>query len=478
MIDVVNNRSKSFKSYAFKGTFFARVTDSVSVFISALLAYSIRFDLSFDLSSIPQNYFSIAVFSAVLSLVIFPLFGLYHSWRGKSLLNQVRLVMLAWATVLASIIILLFLLKYSESFSRIWLLQWFVIGFVFILFIRLFTYWALRWMRSKGFNYRTVVIIGAGDLGKEVLQRVSLSGWTGFKVSSIFDDNPSLEGGNIFGVPVKTDTTNITQYVLDNDIDEVWFALPLNAEKRMKSLVNQLSSTSVNVRLIPDIFGLSILNHGFTEIAGMPVVDLCTSPMIGFNRLLKSIEDKVLAFVIFMLISPLLLLISIAIKLTSKGPVFFKQKRHGWDGRIITVYKFRSMKEHKEFNGSVTQAIKKDTRITRLGAFLRRTSLDELPQFYNVLQGRMSIVGPRPHAVAHNEHYKEVVDQYMLRHKVKPGITGWAQINGWRGETDTLEKMQRRVEFDLFYIENWSLWLDLKIVFMTIFKGFVDKNAY
>ncbi|MDH5184914.1 MAG: exopolysaccharide biosynthesis polyprenyl glycosylphosphotransferase, partial [Gammaproteobacteria bacterium] len=177
-------------------------------------------------------------------------------------------------------------------------------------------------------------------------------------------------------------------------------------------------------------------------------------------------------------ISPLLLFIAISIKLSSKGPVFFKQMRHGWDGRIIKVYKFRSMKVHQEFDGTVTQAIKRDPRITKIGAFLRRTSLDELPQFYNVLQGRMSIVGPRPHAVAHNEHYKEVVDQYMLRHKVKPGITGWAQVNGWRGETDTVEKMQKRVEFDLFYIENWSFWFDLKIIFLTVFKGFVDKNAY
>lgn len=475
---IVNTREKYFKSYVIKGTFFARITDSVSVFVGALLAYFIRFDMVPNLALVPQNYLSITIVSAILSLVIFPLFGLYHSWRGKSLFNQIRSVMLAWAAVLSSIIILLFLLKYSEAFSRIWLAYWFIFGVVLILLIRLFAYWSLRLMRSKGFNYKSVVIIGAGDLGKEVLQRVSQSAWTGFKVVAIFDDNQELLGRNISGVPVNTEVDNIVNYVSDNTIDEVWLALPLNAEDRMKTLVDQLSSTSVNIRLIPDIFGLSILNHGFTEIAGMPVVDLCTSPMRGFNRTLKSIEDKVLAFVILIMISPVLLVIAISVKLTSKGTVLFKQKRHGWDGRIITVYKFRSMKVHEEFNGSVTQAIKMDPRITRLGAFLRRTSLDELPQFYNVLQGRMSIVGPRPHAVAHNEHYKEVVDQYMLRHKVKPGITGWAQINGWRGETDTLEKMQKRIDFDLYYIENWSLWFDLKIIFLTIFKGFVDKNAY
>jgi len=477
-MSIINNRAKTFKSYSVKGTFFARITDSVSVFFSGLIAYSLRFNYVPDLNGLPQNYFSLLIASAILSLIIFPLFGLYHSWRGQSLFHQIRLVIMAWGTVIVCVIIFLFLLKYSEEFSRIWLAYWFSTGVVLILLIRLLAYLFLRLMRSKGFNYRSVVIIGAGDLGKEVLQRVSLSAWTGFKVVALFDDNTKLTGGNIFGVLVRTDIVNIIDYVSSHHIDEVWFALPLNAEERMHDLVNQLSSTSVNVRLIPDIFGLSILNHGFTEIAGMPVVDLCTSPMTGFNRVVKSIEDKVLAFIILVLISPLLFVIAAGIKLTSKGPVFFKQKRHGWDGRIINVYKFRSMKVHQEFDGSVTQAIKRDPRITKMGAFLRRTSLDELPQFYNVLQGRMSIVGPRPHAVAHNEHYKEVVDQYMLRHKVKPGITGWAQVNGWRGETDTVEKMQKRVEFDLFYIENWSLWFDLKIIFLTVFKGFVDKNAY
>lgn len=478
MMNVINSRSKSFKSYSVTGTFFARITDSVSVFLSGLIAYFLRFDPFVDLSLVPQNYYSFLIASSVLSLVIFPLFGLYHSWRGQSLFHQIRMVFLAWGTVIVTGIIVLFLLKYSEVFSRVWLAYWFVIGVVLILLIRLVAYWSLRLMRSKGFNYRSVVIIGAGDLGKEVLHRVSLSAWTGFKVVAIFDDDQELTGGNIFGVTVRTDINDITEYISSNNIDEVWFALPLNAEERMHELVNELSSTSVNVRLIPDIFGLSILNHGFTEIAGMPVVDLCTSPMTGFNRIVKSIEDKVLAFIILILISPLLFVIAVSIKMTSKGPVFFKQMRHGWDGKVIKVYKFRSMNVHQEFNGAVTQAMKLDPRITKLGAFLRRTSLDELPQFYNVLQGRMSIVGPRPHAVAHNEHYKEVVDQYMLRHKVKPGITGWAQINGWRGETDTVEKMQKRVDFDLFYIENWSLWFDLKIIFLTIFKGFIDKNAY
>jgi len=246
----------------------------------------------------------------------------------------------------------------------------------------------------------------------------------------------------------------------------------------MKELLYDLRHLTVNIKLIPDIFGFSILNHSMTEIAGLPAVNLSDTPMGGANRVIKELEDRLLAFIIILLISPVLLCISVAIKLTSSGPILFKQKRHGWDGRVINIYKFRTMNSHTDSDNTITQASRNDSRVTRLGRFLRKTSLDELPQFYNVLQGRMSIVGPRPHAVEHNELYKDKVNKYMLRHMVKPGITGWAQINGLRGETNTLDKMKKRVEYDLYYIENWSLWFDVKIIFLTMIKGFVHKNAY
>jgi putative colanic acid biosynthesis UDP-glucose lipid carrier transferase len=223
---------------------------------------------------------------------------------------------------------------------------------------------------------------------------------------------------------------------------------------------------------------LKLVNHGVSEVVGVPMLDLSASPIIGGRRVLKALEDIFISALILILISPLLAAIAIAVKLTSPGPVLYRQKRHGWNGEEITVYKFRSMVVHHENGGGVTQAKKNDPRITPLGAFLRRTSLDELPQFINVIQGRMSIVGPRPHAVVHNEEYKELVPGYMLRHKVKPGITGWAQIHGLRGETDTLDKMKKRVEYDLYYIENLSIWMDLKIILATMFKGFVNESAY
>ena len=212
-------------------------------------------------------------------------------------------------------------------------------------------------------------------------------------------------------------------------------------------------------------------------VAGLSVINRSVSRMTGGSAWVDAVEDWGLALIRLILMSLLLLLLACAVKLSSQGPVLFKQNRYGWEVKLITVYKFRSMVLHREQGDAITQASKNDSRITRLGAFLRRTSLDELPQFFNVLQGRMSIVGPRPHAVAHNEHYKTLIDDYMKRHKVKPGITGWAQINGWRGETDTVDKMEKRVEYDLYYIENWSLWFDLKIIFLTIFVGLAGENA-
>ncbi|MFB0760065.1 undecaprenyl-phosphate glucose phosphotransferase, partial [Escherichia coli] len=248
-------------------------------------------------------------------------------------------------------------------------------------------------------------------------------------------------------------------------------------EAKIKKVVSELSDTTCSVLLIPDIFTFNILQSRTEEINGVPVVPLYESPLSGINMVFKRLEDIIVSLSILIVISPVLLIIACAVKFTSPGPVIFRQIRYGMDGKSIKVWKFRSMTVMENDN-NVTQATKHDLRVTKVGKFLRRTSLDELPQFFNVLFGQMSVVGPRPHAVSHNEQYRTLIKGYMLRHKVKPGITGLAQVNGWRGETDTLDKMQKRVEYDLLYIRNWSIWLDLKIIFLTIFKGFVNKSAY
>ena len=250
----------------------------------------------------------------------------------------------------------------------------------------------------------------------------------------------------------------------------------MSAERDIARILDALAHSTADIKFVPDLLGLQLLNHSVEQVAGLPVINLRASPLDGDARLLKAIEDRVLATLILLLIAPLMAAIAIGVKLSSPGPVLFRQTRHGLDGKIIEVWKFRSMRVHQEAHGQVTQATKHDTRVTPFGRFLRRTSLDELPQFFNVLQGTMSIVGPRPHAVAHNHHYKSQVQLYMQRHRVKPGITGWAQVNGLRGETDTLDKMASARRGDLFYMQNWSLWMDLRIVAMTIAEGILRQE--
>jgi len=465
-----------FKSFSGFINLFSRVADPLVVILAAITAYGLRF--SFDGLHLPLDYRFLILFSVLCVVLVFPFFNLYSSWRGQSLTKQARSIILAWSTVILFMIIILFSMKFSSQYSRLWLGWWMVLGLLYLLAFRLCVYGFLQYQRKKGRNYRRVVIVGAGDLGKKLISQTTSSPWSGFKIEALFDDAYMKIDSLISGYPVVGGIGEIELYLEKNEIDEVWIALPLRAEQRVKDLLYVLRHQTVNIKLIPDIFGFQLLNHSMTEIVGLPAVNLSDTPMGGSNQLVKALEDRILALLILILISPLLLVIYFLIKVSSKGPVIFKQKRHGWDGKIINVYKFRTMEVHTEEDGKVTQASKGDVRITKLGAFLRRTSLDELPQFYNVLQGRMSIVGPRPHALAHNEEYKDQVDQYMLRHMVKPGITGWAQVNGFRGETDTLVKMKSRVEYDLFYIENWSLWFDLKIIFLTVFKGFINKNAY
>ena len=269
----------------------------------------------------------------------------------------------------------------------------------------------------------------------------------------------------------------MAEYCTDHSVREVYITLPLGSQPRIVELLEDLQDTTASLFFVPDVFGISIIQGRLQDTNGVPVVGICETPFTGTNELVKRLSDIVLASIILVLISPILLAVAIGVKLSSPGPIIFRQRRNGLDGGEIVVYKFRSMTSQD--NGPVVrQATKGDARITRFGAFIRSTSLDELPQFINVLQGRMSIVGPRPHAVAHNEQYRQLIKAYMVRHKVKPGITGWAQVNGHRGETDTIEKMQARVEYDLEYLRNWSLGLDLQIIVRTIRLVLFDRHAY
>ncbi len=451
-----------------------RTGDVLMVLFAALLTYFWRFD-SWEMS---MNYQMATLIALLLVPLAFSSAGIYQSWRGGLLISEMRRVTLALIGVILILILLGFVTKTSSDYSRLWLGGWALLSWMLLMAYHVFLRFALRWIRQKGFNTRSIAVIGAGELGREVVRRINEASWTGLKVVGLYDDNSRLHHHVLDGVRVRGDINSLLKLMTRRKIDEVWVALPLRAEARVKEILFELRHHTVTVRFVPDIFGFRLLRHSVSSVAGIPVMNLNSTPMVGVNRVIKGVSDRLLSLVILILISPVMFVIAIAVKLSSSGPVLFRQRRHGWDGKPIKVYKFRTMAVHQENKGTVTQASRNDPRITSIGAFLRRTSLDELPQFFNVLQGRMSIVGPRPHAMEHTEQYKDMVDAYMQRHKVKPGITGWAQINGWRGETDTLDKMKKRVEYDLYYIENWSIWFDLKIIALTILRGFTDKSAY
>ena len=410
----------------------------------------------------------------MLAYILFPMFGVYRSWRGGGLFELLGRVSLAWGLTLLMVLATQHLFHSPPLSSPWWWLYWLISGAISLALLRIFLYGLLRYMRRRGLNLRRVVVIGTGSGADNLLARAHAAAWSGYdvvdciaipKATQIHDEQaPQLQ--------------QLKNWVAQRAVQEVWITAPLRDERLVRLVMDTLRHHAVNIRYAPDIHSLRLLNHSVSEVLGVPMLELSTTPMVGLNRVIKALEDRLLAAFILVLISPLLLAIAMAVRLSSPGPILFKQIRHGWDGREFRIYKFRTMHEHQEPPDTLTQARRDDPRVTRIGAFLRRTSLDELPQFFNVLQGRMSIVGPRPHAIQHNDLYKDQIEHYMLRHRVKPGITGWAQVNGYRGETDTLEKMQRRVEYDLYYIEHWSLWFDIRIIYLTIKRGLMDKNAY
>lgn len=453
------------KEYASIWSGLLQMVDLLVVAVSGVLAGEMY--LAPD-QILTRSYLQLLAVALLLAVIVFNKFGFYSAWRNSSLASELRTVGLGWATMMVALTLFFFLTKSGAEFSRIWAMLWFGLGLAGLVVVRLVLRQFLRWLRRKGYNQRKILLIGRDPLMADLTGRLSRAPWMGL----------SVVAQQVLHSEVDVDAVALIAKINELGIDQVWIALPLKDEPLVQLVIGALSLSPVEIRYVPDLFGFRLFSHSVSEVAGLPVINLSSTPMEGFNRLVKELEDRVLALLILLLISPLLLVVAIGVKLSSPGPMFFRQRRNGWGGKPIHVLKFRSMVVHQEAAGTVTQASKEDARITPFGAFLRRTSLDELPQFWNVLTGEMSIVGPRPHAEAHNDQYKVLVDDYMLRHRVKPGITGWAQINGYRGETDTLDKMQKRVEYDLYYIEHWSLWLDLKIIFLTICRGFRDPNAY
>lgn len=465
----------SLKEHSASLAILLRGLDLTCIVASGLISFWVRFEHI----EVPLIYKNVLVLGVLICAISLSFLGAYRAWRGASFTSEIQCVFSATTTTFIILILSAFVTQSSELFSRIWVMTWLISSTASILIYRYLLRKTLGIMRSKGFNIRRIIIIGDGELGQEVASKLILSPEFGMAIQGFITDKPEkYKKALVKDIPILGSIDDIDNIVAKHQADQVWIALPLSEANRMEKVQIALSTSPVTIRMVPDIFGFQLLNHSLTEVAGLPVINLSASHMFeGKNRFLKEIEDKILASIILLLITPILIGLAIAVKSTSRGPILFKQYRSGANGRTFKVYKFRSMVVHQEDEGVITQATMGDTRITKIGAFMRRTSLDELPQFINVLQGRMSIVGPRPHALAHNKHYKTIVESYMRRHMVKPGITGWAQVNGLRGETDTVDKMEARVKYDMYYIENWSLWLDLKIIFLTVLKGFIHKNA-
>jgi putative colanic acid biosynthesis UDP-glucose lipid carrier transferase len=451
-----------------------RAADVLVVAASAVLAYWLRHD-TLDM---PFYYQAAIMLAAILTVNFTQLAGVYRFSVLEHVPSQILHALAAWVGVLVTLLIMAYFTRTSEWFSRAWVVMWMALavgGFVAIRLVALLQLWRLR---LRGELSTHIAIVGARDLGRAVIRQLREDRVEDVRIVGVFDDAGPLPS-ELEGCPVRGSTDDLIEVARHERIDEVILAMVDRSEAEIEQVVAKLRPLPLNTKLCAHSLRLNLPVHGFTSFAGLPLLHVFERPLSGWGGVWKGLEDRVLGAVILILMLPLMAMCALLIKLDSAGPVVFRQKRYGFNNNEITVFKFRTMAHVPvAADAGVPQAQRNDPRITRIGAFLRKTSLDELPQLFNVLRGDMSLVGPRPHAVAHNEHYAKIIDGYLGRHRVKPGITGWAQVNGLRGETETPEKMRMRVQYDLFYIDNWSLLFDLKILAMTSFLGFVHRNAY
>ncbi len=427
-------------------------------------------------------YYPTIFCGAALAIVYFQLGGLYSIPVLQRPVLQASRVLMIWNAVAATLMVLGFLLKMSGEISRLWFVGWYLAACGAMLVTRAGMTGLIRYWIRNGRLERRVVIVGGGEHGQHLIEALKASAESDIKICGIFDDRRDERvPQQVAGYPMLGTVDELVRFARSNRIDLLVMALPLSAEKRVLQMMRKLWVLPVDIRLSALDAPLRMTSTTYSYLGNVPFFNLYDKPLSDWDYVVKAVEDRVLAAFFLALLSPLLLLIAIAIKLDSKGPVFFKQRRYGFNNELIEVYKFRTLKHAQMDTNAERLVTANDDRVTRVGRFLRRSSFDELPQFITVLKGDMSIVGPRPHAIlakAGDELYGDVVDGYFARHRVKPGITGWAQINGWRGETDTREKILRRTEHDLYYIDNWSPLLDLYIVARTPLAMLRGENAF
>ena len=446
-----------------------RVLDPLLVALVGAIAYW----LYLDDPALTERY-TLAIIGITLACsTLFPFVGLYASQRGVTLFEEVHRLLNAWLLLAMTWFAFLFLSKTGNDFSRVWSVYWIVTGFIVHLTVRGAIRVTLRTLRERGYNVRRVAIVGANDLGREIAERIGKLKWSGLEVRGFYDDGaPSPESADA-PVPFRGGVDQLLRDLGIGSIDQVWIALPLRDEARIREVLQDLRHYSVQVRFVPNIFDFALLNHSMTEIAGLPVINLTETPLEGANRLLKNLEDLVISILILIVTSPLMLFIALGVKLSSPGPVFYRQERVTWNGERFHILKFRSMPVDAEADSGPVWSNGSQPRATPFGALLRRTSLDELPQFINALRGEMSIVGPRPERPEFVERFKHQIPGYMQKHLVKAGISGWAQVNDLRGDSD----LELRIQYDLYYIDNWSLWFDLRILVLTLWHILTSHNA-
>jgi putative colanic acid biosynthesis UDP-glucose lipid carrier transferase len=421
----------------------------------------------------PDHYLLFLAVGALAVAAVFPMFRLYEPQRGAGVADELRRLVFAWMLLAALTGGAIFATKMGDTYSRVWVSAWLTGGFVLTSALRVSVRLALRGLRLRGLNQRHVAIVGAGTLGRTVAARLTGSPWAGYNVRGFYDDDPRNAGATIAERPVWATNERLLADVAGGTIDQVWLALPLRADARIREILTMLREHSVEVRFVPDIYSFHLLNHSVTEVAGLPVISLTETPMSGTNRMVKAIEDYLLASFLFMLAAPFMLLVAIGVKLSSPGPVLYRQVRVTWNGERFEMLKFRTMPVDAEAASGPVWTRTGERRATPFGTFLRRTSLDELPQFINVLRGEMSLVGPRPERPEFVERFRQQIPGYMQKHLVKAGITGWAQVNDLRGDSD----LAQRIQYDLYYIDNWSLWFDLRILMLTLWHILKSRNA-
>ncbi|MEP7008908.1 MAG: undecaprenyl-phosphate glucose phosphotransferase [Acidobacteriota bacterium] len=460
--------------------------DLVATVVAFFAAWVLRFELEVIpvTKSVPDfsPYLQLLPFVLVLWPVVFYFHGLYQSRRGRSRVDEVLTLVVAvlLAAVLLSVVIAWYRPPAAPgsreyfTYSRAFLALFALLDLTFVASVRMGVRQLLRRIRLSGHNLQRILVIGAGVLGREITQKLIAHRDLGFEIAGFLDDDPGKTGTEIDGVPVLGTLRQAEEIIAERSIDHVYVALPIEAYRKTLQILQRMGNEIVDIKLVPDILQYATLNASLEDVDGTPVINLSQVPLQGWNSLVKRAMDVAIAAAVLALLLPFLPLVALAIWLGDRGPIFYRQERMGLDGKSFMILKFRSMRADAEASTGPVWAIKDDPRRTRVGSFIRHWSIDELPQIWNVLVGDMSIIGPRPERPTFVREFKHKIPQYMLRHRVKAGITGWAQVHGWRGNTS----IKKRIQYDLYYIENWSLALDFKILWMTLRHGFKHHNAY